>query len=186
MMLRLLIFSLALVLAGCGQPASQPPAKSGVPGFVLTSPVFSNNEAIPTKYTADGQGISPPLAWTSAPETTNGFALIMDDPDAPRGTYTHWVVYRLPPGSTSLAEDISRSGVAVTDYPYQGLNSAGSRGYTPPSPPPGKAHHYIFHLYALDAPVNLPPGAGADDLRKAIDGHVLATAELTGTYQRTR
>ncbi len=194
MMVRLfslLLFCLAPALVGCGKPTPQPPApspsaKADAPGFVLTSPAFKNNEAIPTKYTADGEGISPPLAWSGAPKTTREFALIMDDPDAPSGAFTHWVVYSIPSESTSLPENISAPGKAVTDFPHEGKNGANTIGYFPPSPPPGKVHHYVFHFYAVDMPIPLNPDMTGDDLRRTINGHLLATAELTGAYQRTR
>jgi len=195
MMLRLfslLLFSLAPVLVGCGQPSASPPApspfaKADAPGFALTSPAFKNGEPIPVQYTADGRGISPQLHWTGPRNGTGEFALIMDDPDAPRGPFTHWVIYSISRYHGGLAEDILQiDTVPSVGNASQGRNSANTIGYTPPSPPPGKVHHYTFHLYALDARVTLSSGATADELRKAINGHVLATAELTGTYQRTR
>jgi hypothetical protein len=191
-LLSLLLFGLAPALVGCGQPAASPPApspsaKADTPGFVLTSPAFKNDEAIPTKYTGDGDRISPQLNWTGVPPKTRGYALIMDDPDAPSGTFTHWVIYGLPPEVLSLPENVPHDEAVSSLEAMQGRNSARELGYFPPSPPPGQVHHYTFHLYALDAPTNLHPGTvTANDLRRAIDGHVLATAELTGTYQRTR
>jgi len=188
----LLLLSLAPVLVGCGRadtepPVPPPPAKRESPEFALTSSAFKHNEAIPIKYTADGQGISPPLAWIGAPAAKRAFALIMDDPDAPRETFTHWVIYGIPAQMSTVPENVL-TGEVLPDVggARQGKNSARTLGYFPPSPPPGKVHHYTLHLYALEAPVTLPAGATADELRKAMEGHVLATAELTGTYQRTR
>jgi Raf kinase inhibitor-like YbhB/YbcL family protein len=192
MTLRLLGLLLAcLALAGCGVPRTQPPppsptATAATPSFVLTSAAFKHSEAIPVKYTADGEGISPPLAWTGAPAGKREFALIMDDPDAPRETFVHWVIYGIPASASSLPENVPTAEIVPDSGAKQGKNSARTLGYTPPSPPPGKVHHYLFHLYALDTLLTLPPGATADALRKAMGGHVLATAELTGTYQRTR
>jgi len=191
-LLSLLMFCLAPALVGCGQPTPQPPApspsaKADTLGFVLTSSAFKDGEAIPVKYTADGEGISPALAWVGAPAGMRGFALIMDDPDAPGRTFTHWVIGAIPLKATSLSEGVPKTEtVPPSGGLKQGRNGAGEIGYFPPSPPPGKVHHYVFHLYALDAPVNLAPGATAEELRKAMSGHVLATAELTGTYQRMR
>jgi len=191
MILRLLGPLVAcLALAGCGLPKAQPPAPApsataATPPFVLTSSAFKHNEAIPVRYTADGQGISPPLVWAGAPAGKREFALIMDDPDAPRETFVHWVIYGIPAGTNSLPENVPTTEVVPDSGAKQGKNSARGIGYTPPSPPPGKVHHYIFHLYALDTLLTLPPGATADELKKAMRGHVLGTAELTGTYQRT-
>ena len=190
--LTVLVITLTSALFGCGRPkavvpAPSPAAKAVTAEFHLTSPAFRDGESIPVQYTADGQGLSPQLDWAGAPAGTKEMALIMDDPDAPSGTFTHWVIYATPLKATSLSEGVPNAEtVPPTGGLKQGSNSAGTIGYFPPSPPPGKVHHYVFRLYALDAPVNLPPNARADELRKAMSGHTLATAELTGTYQRTR
>ena len=186
-----LAFFLASALLGCGKPAPSPPTPSpsatnaDTSKFTLTSPAFKDGEPIPVQYTADGKGVSPQLDWTGVPAGTKEFALIVDDPDAPRGTFTHWVIYAVPPSITSFPQDVPKTDtVPSLGGAKQGRNSADAIGYTPPSPPPSKVHHYIFHLYALDKSVPYSQNMTADNLRKAISSHVLATTELTGTYQR--
>lgn len=151
--------------------------------FTLTSPAFSAGAPIPRQHACDGADQSPPLAWRGAPAGTNRFALIADDPDAPVGTWVHWVIYDLPADTQQLA-----AGVAATDTlaggAKQGLNDFRKIGYGGPCPPPGKPHRYFFKLYALDAPTNLQPRATKADVVRAIKGHVLGEAELMGTYQR--
>jgi len=149
----------------------------------ITSAAFADGQPIPAKYTADGSDISPPLAWTNAPAGTKSFALIVDDPDAPAGTWVHWVIYNLPPTATMLAENTPQSP-QLPDGSSQGLNSFKKTGFNGPAPPPGKAHRYFFKIYALDATLDLKPGATKGDLLKAMDGHVLAQGRLTGTYSR--
>ncbi len=156
---------------------------SGLPTFTLTSPAFSKGSSIPTRYTCDGEDLSPPLKWQGAPQATTAFALIMEDPDAPIGTFTHWVLYNLPSSTTSLPEGVAK-GERLPSGAAQGRNDFGRLGYGGPCPPRGPAHRYYFRLYALDAPVNLAPGATKAQLLQAIRGHVLAWAELMGTYQR--
>jgi len=155
--------------------------------MTLTSSAFEPNQPIPRRYTGDGQDLSPPLAWTGAPEGTKQFALIVDDPDAPTTQpWVHWVLYAIGADRTSLPEGIPPS-LHVSDPPglLQGKNSWNKVGYGGPAPPPGHGvHHYHFKLYALDAALPLEPGLTKDALLKAIQGHVLAEAELVGTYQR--
>jgi hypothetical protein len=145
----------------------------------VTSSAFEPNGAIPKKYTGEGQDISPPLSWNGAPDGTEEFALICEDPDAPMDEpFVHWVLYGIPKGQTSLPEDDSGDGA-------EGKNSFGDPGYGGPMPPPGHGtHHYHFKLYALDAPVGLTPGASKADLLDAMEGHILDHGELVGTYER--
>jgi hypothetical protein len=145
----------------------------------VTSAAFKGGQAIPRKHTGEGEDVSPPLAWAGAPEGTKEFALVCDDPDAPRPKpWVHWVVYRIPSGTTSLAE--GASGGAL-----KGMTDFGRTGYGGPMPPPGHGvHHYHFKVYALDSPVALGPGATKEDLLSAVEGHVLAEGELVGTYER--
>lgn len=145
----------------------------------LISSAFGNFEDIPAKYTAEGPDLSPPLRWQDAPEETRSFALIMDDPDAPHGTWDHWLIYNIPPAVSVLAEGIK-------DWPsgFQScLNSWGITNYMGPNPPSG-THRYFFKLYALDTVLQLPEGATKPDLLKAMNGHVLADAVLVGHYKR--
>ena len=153
--------------------------------FSLTSEAFKNGETIPTRYTCDGENVSPPLAWDGAPAETNAYALIMDDPDAPGGTFTHWLLYDLESTALSLPEGIETVpmpayGLAGT----QGSNDGGGIGYTGPCPPPGDPHRYNFTVYALGETVALEPGATKDELLAAMEGHVLAEAQLVGRYGR--
>ncbi len=149
----------------------------------VTSTAFADGHTIPAKYTCDGADVSPVLTWTNAPAGTKSFALIADDPDAPAGTWVHWVVYDLPAGADSLPENVAKSQY-IAGNACQGMNDFHRLGYGGPCPPSGKAHRYFFKLYALDAILDLKPGVTKDDLLKAMNGHVLAQGQLTGTYQR--
>ena len=153
--------------------------------WTLTSPAFADGERIPSKFTCDGSDISPELRWTDPPTRTVELALVCDDPDAPRGTWVHWVLFNLPADRRSLAEAVPKTGTVETlGGAKQGKNSGGSIGYQGPCPPKGPDHHYHFRLYALDAPVNLDPGAARTELDKAMKGHMLAETELVGLYSR--
>jgi len=147
----------------------------------VTSTAFAEGQPIPTLYSCDGQGISPPLAWSGAPAGTQSFALIMDDPDAPMGTYVHWVIYNIPAAVNELPEGMPGEAM-FPDGSVQGPNTARRTSYGGPCPPSG-THRYFFKLYALDAIFKLP-SAGKDDLLRAIQGHILSQAELMGTYSR--
>ena len=170
-----------LVSAGCSQ---EPKSAAGhVAKIQLASAAFTDGQPIPVKYTADALDISPPLAWTNAPAGTKSFALIVDDPDAPSGDWTHWLIYDLPPTANALAEDQFKLP-QFKNGAKQGLNDFKKTGYGGPAPPAGKAHRYYFKLYALDAPTGLPPNATKAELLKTMDGHVLGEGKLMGTYQR--
>lgn len=149
----------------------------------LTSPAFDNGDAIPAKYTCEGRDISPPLQWTGVPNGTRSLSLVCDDPDAPTGTWVHWVLYDVPPKFSELAEGVPTSEVTPEGM-KQGRNDFDRTGYGGPCPPPGKAHRYYFRVYALDIAPGLPAGATRDDLMRAIEGHVLEEAELMGRYER--
>ena len=170
-----------LVTAGCSR---EPKSATGhVVKMQLTSAAFADGQPIPVKYTGDALDISPPLAWANSPTNTKSFALIADDPDAPAGDWTHWVIYDLPPTTAALAEDTLNTP-QLRNGAKQGLNDFKKTGYGGPAPPPGKAHRYYFKLYALEAMTGLAPGATKADLLKAMDGHVLGEGQLKGTYQR--
>ena len=153
----------------------------------LSSSAFQANEAIPKPFTCDGEDKSPALTWTDPPANTKSFALIMDDPDAPPGTWVHWVIYDIPADQTQLPEALPK-GESLPNGAKQGLvwgvQDFSKVGYFGPCPPPGKAHRYYFKLYALDRELNLPPKATKFDLEKAMQGHVLGEATLMGTYGR--
>lgn len=145
----------------------------------LHSQAFRSGDTIPVDHTADGEDRSPPLEWSGAPPGTRAFALIVHDPDAPRGDWVHWVLYDLAPDTHTLAEGRSDGG-------RNGKNDFGRLGWGGPSPPPGTPHRYVFELVALDAKLELPEGATRDQVEEAIAGHELARAKLVGKYGRTR
>ncbi|HTP59794.1 MAG TPA: YbhB/YbcL family Raf kinase inhibitor-like protein [Spirochaetia bacterium] len=151
--------------------------------FSLTSTSFTPGGAIPRTYTADGRDISPSLAWESPPVGTQSFALICDDPDAPMGTWVHWVIWNVPSPARGLNEAVQHIKT-LADGSAQGKNDFGRIGYGGPSPPAGKPHRYFFHLYAVKEKLGLPAGASRGELERAMQGRVLATAELFGTYKR--
>ncbi|MGZ6029330.1 MAG: YbhB/YbcL family Raf kinase inhibitor-like protein [Myxococcaceae bacterium] len=143
----------------------------------LTSTAFADGAAIPSKYTGDGAGLSPPLAWSFLPEGTKSLALIVHDPDAPSGDFIHWVAWNIDPEPGGLGE-----GQAAPD---EGANGRGDTGYMGPSPPAGHgAHRYFHELSAVDEILDLSPGASREELEAALDGHVLGKAQLMGTYER--
>lgn len=151
--------------------------------FEIKSSAFQHEGYIPRKYTCDGADVSPPLNWTSPPRGTKSLALICDDPDAPVGTWVHWVLFGLPPETQELPEEIPTDKV-VPNGGKQGINDFGNIGYGGPCPPPGPAHRYFFKLYILDAEPDLKAGATKKELLKAMDKHILAQAELMGRYRR--
>lgn len=166
------------VSCGAGE---QPPEQEKT--LSITSTAFQEGGKIPDNYTSQGQDISPPLAWSEPPEGTQSFALIMDDLDAPGGTFTHWVIFNIPSNSRGLPEAVSTED-QLSDSTLQGKNDFGRIGYGGPSPPPGPAHRYQFTLYALDRSLDLTAGASKKQVLDAIQGHILARGELTGIYQR--
>lgn len=147
----------------------------------LTSPVI-RDQSIPQHYSCDGDNVSPPLQWENVPEGTESFAIIAEDPDAPGGTFIHWILYNLPPALRWLPEDVRRDGM-LPNGARQGRNSFQKIGYDGPCPP-GGVHRYFFRLYALDTRLELPPAANKEDLLDAMDGHILAEAEMMGKYTR--
>jgi Raf kinase inhibitor-like YbhB/YbcL family protein len=155
----------------------------GSAAMELKSSAFQSGGEIPRKYTCDAEDVSPALSWTKAPSGTRAFALIADDPDAPAGTWVHWVIYDLPAEIKELTEGTVTTE-ALRNGAKQGLNDFRKVGYGGPCPPPGPAHRYFFRLYALDAPTNLKPRTTKQQVLEAIKGHVLAQAELMGRYKR--
>ena len=148
----------------------------------ITSPTFAEEDAIPAVYTCTGDNISPELAWSGAPEGTQSFALIMDDPDAPGNTWVHWVAFNLPTDAVGLPENVMSDDDLPGDAVH-GSNSWRRNDYGGPCPPSG-THRYFFKLYALDVVLDLEAGASKDDVLAAMDGHVLAEAQLMGTYEK--
>jgi len=149
----------------------------------LFSTAFKEGDKIPVKYTCDGQDVSPPLEWGQPPPGTQAFALIVDDPDAPGGVFTHWVIFNIPSDSRKLPEAIPTQ-TQLPDGALQGKNDFGRIGYGGPCPPPGRPHRYQFTLYALDQRLDLKAGVSKKQLLSAMQGHVLTQIQLTGIYQR--
>ena len=174
------LFGCLLTTNGADNP--QPSKVMSIP-IIVTSTAFTEGRVIPKIYTGEGKDISPPLAWTNAPANTQSFTLIADDPDAPMGTWVHWVLFDLPPATNALPEGVARTQY-IPGNAKQGLNSWPRLGYGGPMPPPGKPHRYFFKLYALDKMLDLKPGATKKDVEAAMKGHVLAEGQLMGTYQR--
>ncbi len=148
----------------------------------ISSSAFSNGGNIPAVYTCDGQDISPPLEWTSVPDKTQAIALIADDPDAPMGTFVHWVLYNLPADTRKLPDNVPGEA-ALPNGTQQGVNDFGAIGYGGPCPPSG-THRYFFKIYALDTQVEPGRKAKKADLLQAMKGHVLAEGQLMGKYSR--
>ena len=181
---RRIVVGAAVLAALCAVPVS---SKAGInaaqdPSFRLSSPSFQAGGDIPARFTCSGDNLSPALDWTDPPAGTLSFALIVDDPDAPGGVFTHWVLYDLPSGVHKLPEGVPRT--ADPDGGRQGRNDFDKVGYSGPCPPPGNPHRYFFRLYALDRKLNLRAGASKSDVEHALKGHVLAQAELTGRFGR--
>lgn len=148
----------------------------------ITSPAFEEGEMVPKKYTCDSLDVSPPLSWTSVPEGTKSFAIICDDPDAPMGTWVHWVLFNLPANTKQLPENIPPKRT-LENGAKQGKNDFGKIGYGGPCPPSG-THRYYFKLYALDEIINLDAGVTKKQLLEAMEGHILAYGQLIGRYKR--
>ena len=173
-------FCLSLVLGAIlssGAVASEMTQMS----FTLTSVAFKEGAAIPFQYTCDGRNLSPPLAWTAPPADTKSFALISDDPDAPVGTWVHWIVYNVPATLRALPEAVPVDA-QLADGTRQGKTDFGRTGYGGPCPPIGR-HRYFFKLYALDTVLSLAPGATKAQLEAEMKNHVLAQTQLMGTYR---
>ena len=150
--------------------------------FQVTTVAFRDGGSIPKEFTCDGRDVSPALAWTDPPAGTKSLALIVDDPDAPAGTWVHWLFYDLPADTRKLTEDMPKA----REFPNgarQGRNDFGKTGYNGPCPPAGAAHRYFFKLYALDSKTDLKSGATKNELERAMRRHILAQAELTGKFQ---
>lgn len=179
--MRALIIALALEMLPaivCGTTDGGNPMR-----LTLTSSAFSEGQKIPDRFTCAGDDLSPALAWQGIPTGTKGLALIADDPDAPVGTWVHWVLFNIPAEKTSLPEGLPPDG-QLPDGSRQGTNDFKRLGYGGPCPPPGKPHRYFFKLYATDQRLDLPPGASKAQVLDAIRGHILAEAALMGRYRR--
>ncbi|MCD6422723.1 MAG: YbhB/YbcL family Raf kinase inhibitor-like protein [Elusimicrobia bacterium] len=176
MKIAILLFFL---LGACNHQKKQDASfirKENIQKFRIESPAFDNGGFIPVKYTADGENISPPLKISGTPQGTKSLALIVDDPDAPFGTWVHWVVFNISPNINFIPEGTQPQGL-------QGINDFKTLKYGGPSPPSG-THRYFFKLYALDTVLNIPEGASKKEVEKAMEGHILAEAVLMGKYSR--
>lgn len=151
--------------------------------IILKSDSFSDGGMIPAKYTCDGANISPQLSWDNAPKDTKSFVLICEDPDAPMGTFTHWILYDIPADVHELPENLPKDKV-LSNGAKQGIADFKKIGYGGPCPPSG-THRYYFKLYALDTLLNLEPGLKKEDILKAMNGHILAQGQIMGKYTRT-
>jgi Raf kinase inhibitor-like YbhB/YbcL family protein len=173
-----------VVLAGCGgdsddQTTTTPPVRGGIQ---LESPAFLDGGRLPTRFTCDGRGISPPLRWRDVPRDARDLALVVDDPDAPGGGFTHWVVWKLPFAPTGKGRVLEGNVAPEMD---QAQNDAGEEGWAPACPPEGDdPHRYVFTIYALDGPIDLGDGASAGEVRDAIDADALAEGQMDATYGR--
>lgn len=189
-MKTMLLSAIALLLvagcltAGCTvDEGDQPPPKRMTLTLEVRSDAFANGTSIPARYTCDGDDVSPPLSWNGVPEDAKSLALIVDDPDAPGGSFTHWIVYNISPEEKGLAEGLPREQHLPGGL-RQGVNSFGTTGYGGPCPPSGTAHRYTFHLYALNQSPDLPKDADRAALEAWMRGRVVAEGVLVGTYRR--
>ena len=186
---RLMVVLVSLALIGCAnrtQPATQPSetnsAKPEKAEIKLTSAAFKDGESIPRAYTCDGVNISPPLEWSGVPKTAKTLAIVCEDPDAPAGTWVHWVLYNLPADNIGLVENLPATETLKAGG-FQGKNDFGKIGYGGPCPPSG-THRYFFKIYALDSELPLKAGATKAEVMKAMEGHILLQGQLMGTYRR--
>ncbi len=170
-----------MLYLSCAQSESED-RKGGGMDIKITSSAFKEGEMIPRKYTCDGDDISPPLEWSGIPNGTKGIAIISDDPDAPMGTWVHWVIFNIPPDMKGLSENIPAT-TTLENGAIQGITDFRRPGYGGPCPPSG-THRYYFKIYALDSMLKLKPQATKKDLLKAMEGHILAEGQLMGRYKR--
>lgn len=170
-----------ILLAGC-EPKEELPREEEMT-LSVSSSAFQDGAQIPSKYTCQGQDVSPPVEWSEPPAGTQSFALIMEDLDAPGGVFTHWVLFNIPSHTRELPEALSTQA-ELPSGALQGKNDFGTSGYGGPCPPPGRPHRYRFSLYAVDQQLELRADASKKQVIDAMQGHVLAQGQLTGTYQR--
>ena len=180
-LLEILILPIILILASAA--AQRLSAETPGQKFEARTTAFRPGGDVPKKFTCDGSDVSPALTWSDPPAGTVSFALIADDPDAPAGTWVHWVAFDLPGSNRQLAESVPKIE-NLAGGGRQGVNDSGSIGYEGPCPPPGKPHRYFFKLYALDTKLRLKTAATKQAVERAMEGHVLAEAQLVGRYKR--
>jgi Raf kinase inhibitor-like YbhB/YbcL family protein len=175
-----LIVALLVVASGCIAGEKKEVVMENI---VISTDAFQSGGNIPKEYTCDGGDISPGLSWSNIPAKTQSVALIVDDPDAPMGTFTHWVIYNLPADKKELPKGVPKTRV-LKDGSIQGVNDFGETGYNGPCPPPGKPHRYFFKIYALDKKLEISGEVSKGKLEKAMQEHILAKGELIGRYGR--
>jgi Raf kinase inhibitor-like YbhB/YbcL family protein len=185
----LTVYTVLLSLGFCGactqaQKGAESNPKEVAMAIELASPAFKEGEPIPSKYTCDGENVSPALTWKNLPQGTKSLALICDDPDAPVGTWVHWVIFNIPDSASGLPEGVPKDA-SLPSGATQGMSDFRTPGYGGPCPPSGR-HRYFFKLYALDGMLHADPGTTKKDLLKAMEGHILSQSQLMGTYQRAR
>ncbi len=174
----LALLLIAVFAAGIAAYAKRGGRKMTAYNISIKSPAFKNMGSLPIKYSGDGKGINPPLVFENVPAGSKSLVLIMDDPDAPYGTFDHWLIFNIGPKTREIREGEAPRGAVM------GSNSEGNTKYVSPSPPPGKPHRYEFKLYALDTLLALKEGANKDQIEKAMEGHIISKAILTGLYKR--
>jgi len=185
MFVRLFALGISVVAIACSggdgdaAPDPSPPPSGTSVAPEVSSPAFAEGETVPARHTCDGEDLSPALSWNAATSATRSIALLVDDPDAPGGTFSHWLVFDIPPDATGVEENADPGSSGVT-----GKNDFGSRIYRGPCPPSGDPHRYQFTVYYLDTELGLDDSSERDDFLEAIEGHVLARARLTGTFGR--
>jgi Raf kinase inhibitor-like YbhB/YbcL family protein len=185
MLKYLCLLCVGLLISSCHRLSS---AETGTEGkdqmkLTVTTTAFKEGNPIPRDYTGDGKNISPPLHWSGAPEHTQSYALICSDPDAPSGVWIHWVIFNIPADATGLKEGVAKKAL-LPDGAAQGINSGHAIGYDGPAPPPGPAHRYYFHVYALDSKLALNGKVTKDALIKVMEGHILGEGQVMGKYGR--
>jgi len=168
-----------VILSGCAKGGADRVKET----ITISSPAFKDGETIPVKYTGFGEDVSIPLNWKNIPNGAKSIAILMDDPDAPIGTFTHWIIFNIPVSTTRLPEGVPQVP-ELPDGSKQGRNDFGRIGYNGPMPPAGKVHHYIITIFALDTVLNLPAGINAKTFHRALQGHILAEGKLVGLYKR--
>jgi Raf kinase inhibitor-like YbhB/YbcL family protein len=180
----------ALALAACDNADPQIhevhelPDWSGLIDLELHSIAFEDGDPIPIEFTCDGDDVSPPLSWAIPPGHAESIVLIVDDPDAPRGVFTHWVVYNVPPDRHALPEDVDPEEEELDDGTMQGVNDFGELGYRGPCPPAGEGHRYRFTILAIAMELDLEPGSTRDEVLELADGILVGGSQLTGIYRR--
>lgn len=180
--MRWLLYALLCLYACKEQSSSQGTAQSPQDGLSFSSSAFQTGQTMPVRYSCKGQNLSPRLLWSKVPPETRSLALTLEDPDAPGGSFVHWLIYNIPPEISILPEGLP-IGETLSLGALQGNNDFGQPGYAGPCPPAGQNHEYIFRLYALDRMLSLPPGSGQQAIAAELKNHILGRAEIRGRFR---